>query len=124
MLQRKENVIMNKAEAFSFRIVKMYRFLAERKRETVISRQVLRSGTSIGANIVESRNAQSAADFVSKLSIALKEADETFYWLKVLFQGDYITEVQFESMKKDNEELIKLLVAIIKKMKEKASHSK
>ena len=115
---------MNKAEAFSFRIVKMYRFLAERKRETVISRQVLRSGTSIGANIVESRNAQSAADFVSKLSIALKEADETFYWLKVLFQGDYITEVQFESMKKDNEELIKLLVAIIKKMKEKASHSK
>jgi len=117
MLQRKENIISNKTEAFSSRIIKLYRFLQDTKQERILSKQILRSGTSIGANVAESRNAQSKADFISKMSIALKEADETFFWLKSLLSGDYITEKQFQSMKNDNEEIIRILVKIIKTSK-------
>ena len=85
----------------------------------MFSKQILRSGTSIGANVVESRNAQSGRDFVSKLSIALKEADETAYWLKKLLAGNYITTTQYKSMSNDNEEIIKILTKIIKTMKQK-----
>ena len=119
MLPRKENVIQEKADAYSDRIVRLYQYLTTTKHENVFSKQILRSGTSIAANVVESRNAQSGRDFVSKLSIALKEADETAYWLKKLLAGNYITTTQYESMSNDNEEIIRILTKIIKTMKQK-----
>lgn len=91
------------------------------KHEQTISRQILRSGTSIGANTAESRNAQSRADFVNKFNIALKEADETAFWLKTLYGGNYITERQLQSMLADNTEIIRILVKIIKTSKERMS---
>ena len=119
MLPRKENVIQEKADAYSDRIVRLYQYLTTTKHENVFSKQILRSGTSIAANVVESRNAQSGRDFVSKLSIALKEADETAYWLKKLLAGNYITTTQYKSMSNDNEEIIRILTKIIKTMKQK-----
>lgn len=119
MLQRKDNIILTKTDEFSDRIVRLHRYLQTTKGEFVFSKQILRSGTSIGANVVESRNAQSGADFVSKLSIALKEADETEFWLKKLLTGQFITERQYDSMFNDNEEIIKILTKIIKTMKQK-----
>jgi four helix bundle protein len=83
-----------------------------------LSRQALRSGTSVGANIRESRNAQSDLDFISKMSIALKEADETAYWLELLYESEFITQVQFDSLYKDIDELIAMLTVIIKTKKE------
>ena len=118
-MPQKENIIKTKTEAYSTRIIKLYQYLQEKKHELVISKQILRSGTSIGANTAESRNAQSTPDFIHKLSIALKEADETSYWLKSLYGGEYLTRKQFDSMFDDNEEIIKLLTSIIKTMKEK-----
>lgn len=118
MLQRKENIILTKTEAFSARIVNMYRYLVEVKHEHIIANQILRSGTSIGANTAESRNAQSKIDFIHKLSIALKEADETEYWLKMLNSGHYITDRQLQSMMNDNEEIIRILTKIIKHQKQ------
>ena len=119
MLQRKDNIILTKTDEFSDRIVRLHRYLQTTKGEFVFSKQILRSGTSIGANVAESRNAQSGADFVSKLSIALKEADETEFWLKKLLTGHFITERQYDSMFNDNEEIIKILTKIIKTMKQK-----
>lgn len=121
MLQRKESVLRNKSEAFAGRVVMLYQYLTKSKHEDVISKQILRSGTSIGANIAESQNAQSTADFINKLSIALKEANETEYWLKTLIKGNYIDEKGYNSMSKDNEELVKMLVRSIKTMKDKLS---
>ena len=121
MLQRKESVLRNKSEAFAGRVVMLYQYLTKSKHEDVISKQILRSGTSIGANIAESQNAQSTADFINKLSIALKEANETEYWLKTLNNGNYIDEKGYNSMSKDNEELVKMLVRSIKTMKDKLS---
>jgi len=116
-MPRKKVVIEEKSDAFTDRIVKMYKYLIENNIEKIMAQQVYRSGTSIGANIAESQNAQSDPDFISKLSIALKEADETLYWLKKLYAGDYLTERQFLSMQADNEEIIKLLTSIIKTKK-------
>ena len=117
MLPQKENIVMEKADAFGNRIIKMYQFLTDVKHEYIFSKQIVRCGTSIGANVSESRNAQGAKDFVNKLNIALKEADETEYWLKKLLQGDYITQRQYNSMYADNEEIVKILTKIIKTMK-------
>ena len=117
VLQRKENVIVKKTDAFSDRIVKMSLFIKRNRDEDVMTKQILRSGTSIGANVAESINAQSPADFVSKLNIALKEADETYYWLKKLYTAEFITTKEFESMEKDNIEISKLLTSIIKTKK-------
>ena len=117
MMKRQESIIKEKSEAFSKRIVRLYKYLTQQKGETIISKQIYRSGTSIGANIAESRFAQSPADFISKLSIALKEANETEYWLKNLFYGDNITERQYTSMFNDVEEIIKILVKSIKTLK-------
>ncbi len=119
MLERKESVLMKKSENFAVRIIRMYKYLRDVKQESILSKQILRSGTSIGANIAESRRAQSELDFVSKLNIALKEAEETGFWLKSLYDGEYINEMGFDSMNKDNEELIKMLVKSIKTMKAK-----
>ena len=122
MLERKENIILTKTDAYSDRIIKLYDYLTNMKHETVMSKQILRSGTSIGANTAESRNAQGAKDFITKLSIALKEADETEYWLKKLCTGNYITDVQYASMHQDNEEIVMILTKIIKTMKEKINY--
>ena len=110
---------MKKSEMFAVRIIRMYKYLKDVKHENILSKQILRSDTGIGANIAESRRAQSELDFISKLHIALKEAEETDFWLKSLYQGEYISEQGFESMTQDNEELIRILVKSIKTMKAK-----
>lgn len=113
---QQNNTIFLKSKSFALRIVKLYNFLKE-KGEYVLSKQVLRSGTAIGANVAESRYAQSRADFVSKLSISLKEAAETKYWLDILFESGYINKSAYDSICNDCEELIKLLTSIIKTTK-------
>ena len=95
----------------------MYQYLTSHRHENILSKQILRSGTSIGANVAESFNAQSDADFVNKMNIALKEADESLYWLKKLRAGNFITEKEFASMETDNTEIIKLLTSIVKTKK-------
>ena len=104
--------------AYAIRIVKLYKSLYEIKKETVLSKQLLRSGTSIGANTRESKNAQSRNDFLNKLNIALKEADETEYWLELLYKTEYLDEKEYKSIQKDTSEIIKILTSIIKKLKE------
>ena len=113
----KENIIKNKSYAFALRIVKMYKVLSGTQREFVLSKQVLRSGTAIGAQVSESENAQSKADFINKLNIALKEANETQYWLRLLFESEYLDEKFFHSMITDCNEFVALLVVIIKSSK-------
>ena len=112
------NAIQIKSRDFAIRIIGCYRFLTEQKGEYVISKQLLRCGTSIGANTRESKNAQSRMDFLNKLNIALKEADETEYWLDLLHATNYIDDKQYDSINSDCAELIKLLTSIIKKLKE------
>ena len=114
----RESIVGEKSLAFGKRIAKCYRYLKDKKKEEVMSKQLLRSGTSIGANIREGLYAQSRKDFLSKLNIALKEAGETDYWLDVIHSADYFTEDEFQSLKEDNDELLKLLTSIIKKTKE------
>ena len=113
-----ENILREKSFLFALRIVKLSQFLTQDKKEFVLSKQVLRSGTAIGALVSESEYAQSRADFINKLSIALKEANETRYWLKLLCQSKYITEVMYKSLKPENDELIKLLTSSIKTAKQ------
>ena len=112
------NVLADKTVAFAIRIINCYKYLVDNKQEYVMSKQLLRSGTSIGANIAESKNAQSKADYVSKLSIALKEADETEYWLVLLFKSGTISEDEYNSYITDLKVIIGTLVNIIKKIKE------
>ena len=110
----KEVIIANKSFAFSVRIVNMYNYLVRVKREYHMSKQIQRSGTSIGANVAEAQRAQSTADFVAKYKIALKEANETQYWLRLLRDTQYITEREFDSMHCDLLEILKILTAICK----------
>ena len=116
-----DNLILDKSKAFAIRIINLYKHLNEEKRENILSKQLLRSGTSIGANCREAARGQSKADFVAKMNIALKEADETAYWLELLYATDFVTQVQFQSIYNDAEELIKLLVSIIKTAKQNNS---
>ena len=113
----KENTIRDKSFAFALRVVKLAKFLESKKKEFVLSKQVLRSGTAIGALVREAEHAESKADFIHKMSIALKEANETSYWLELLHQGEYIDKESFESIRFDSEEIIKLLVTIVKTSK-------
>lgn len=113
----KRNVVLEKSKMFSIRIVKLYQYLTK-KNEFVMSKQILRCGTSIGANITEGNYAQSHADFISKMNIALKEAAETEYWLELLRDTEFITEQQFKSIHTDCSELIKLLIVIIRNAKQ------
>ncbi len=119
----KDNVVKDKSFEFSVRIVNLYRYLTAEKQEYVMSKQVFRSGTSIGANICEAVQGISTADFVAKLSISLKEASETDYWLRLLHRTGYIEDEQFDSIIKDCQELIKLLIVIIKKTKENINNT-
>ena len=113
MLKRENNILLTKVDAYSNRIIRLYKYLKDVEKEFILSKQLLRSGTSIGANIAESQSAQSSADFIHKLEIALKEAKETHYWLEKLLVGEYINEVGYKSMRNDNVEIIKLLTSII-----------
>jgi four helix bundle protein len=116
---RRQNVLKEKSYAFALRIVKLSRFLAADQKEFVLSRQVLRSGTSIGANIEEAFQGQSSSDFIHKLSIANKEAFETNYWLRLLRDSSMLTKVQADSLLSECEELQKMLTAAIKTSKAK-----
>ena len=113
----KENAVLEKSFAFAVRIVNLYKYLTEQKKEYVLAKQLLRCGTSIGANATEAQRAQSKPDFISKMSIALKEAYETEYWLRLLNATDFVSNDAYKSMHEDNEELISLLIAICKTAK-------
>ena len=115
---KNNNVLVDKSFQFAIRTVKLYKYLCEDKKEFILSKQLLRAGTSIGANINESQDAQSKNDFVSKLSISLKEGRESKYWLELLKETDYLTNKEAERILNDLEEVIKLLVSIIKTTKE------
>lgn len=112
-----DNVIENKSFQFAIRIVRLYKFLCKEKKEYILSKQLLRAGTSIGANVTESQQAQSKPDFVSKISVALKEASETKYWIKLLGATEYLSENQTKSILDDCVEIEKILVTILKSAK-------
>ena len=113
MLKRENNILLTKVDAYSNRIIRLYKYLKDVEKEFILSKQLLRSGTSIGANIAESQSAQSSADFIHKLEVALKEAKESHYWLEKLLVGEYINDIGYQSMSNDNIEIIKLLTSII-----------
>ena len=114
----KENVLIDKSIAFASRIIKLHQYLIKTKRETIISKQIVRSGTSIGANINEANYGQSKADFISKMHIALKETAETEYWLKLLAMSEHITEDMGKSLLNDCLEIKRMLIASINTAKE------
>ena len=118
IFMEKKNIIKDKSFAFAIEIVELYKVLVERK-EFVLSKQMLRSGTSIGANIREAEHAQSKADFIHKLSISLKEANETEYWLDLLFETKYLSETEFQNIKNKIVEILKILTSIINTSKNK-----
>ena len=119
----RQSIVGEKSVAFAKRVAKYYRYLLDKKKETVASYQFYKSGTSIGANVREGLFAQSRKDFISKMNIALKEAGETDYWLEVLYPADYLTEMEYKSLKNDNDELIKMLSSIVKTTKENTPKS-
>ena len=114
MMTRKDNSIAEKSMVFAVRVVGLYRYLNEKKRECVMSKQVLRSGTSIGANVREANSAQSKADFIAKMSIALKECDETGYWLELLSRTGFLSREEYISVESDCRELFAMITAILK----------
>lgn len=116
---KEQNIIVDKTKAFALRIIKLYQYLVNEKNEFVLSKQVLKSGTSIGANVKEAIRGQSKADFYSKMSIALKECSETEYWLELLYESNYIGQNSFRSIYNDCKEIIKILMAITKTQKSK-----
>lgn len=111
---RNDNVIVDKSKAFALRIIRLYKFLIDKHKLFPIAEQVLKSGTSIGANVKEAVRAQSKPDFYSKMNIALKECSETEYWLELLHESGYISDDQFLSIYNDSKEIIKILMAITK----------
>lgn len=113
------NPVVEKSKQFAIRVIRLWQYLKTEKKEFVLSKQVLRSGTSIGANVREGTQAASTADFINKLSIALKESVETEYWLELLVETELITVEQFRSIYSDNQELTRLLTAILNTTKRK-----
>lgn len=109
-----ENIIVNKSKSFALRIIKLYQYLLDRKIDYALLSQLVKSGTSIGANVKEAIRGQSKADFYSKMNIALKEASEAEYWLELLHESNYITDKEFNSIYSDCKELIKILMSITK----------
>ena len=110
-----ESIIEKKSFLFAVRIAKLYKLLTRQRNEFVMSKQLLRAGTSIGANVAEGEKGQTKADFNAKMNVALKEANETHYWLKLLHASDYLTDREFASLEKDTKELLSILVAICRK---------
>lgn len=119
MKKSEDNLILVRSKAFALRIIRLYKYLCEEKKEFVLSKQVLRSGTSIGANAKEASMAQSKKDFEAKLSIALKESGETEYWLELLHESGFIEDASFESIYADNKELIRIVTSILKSSRSK-----
>ncbi|MDH6341789.1 four helix bundle protein [Parabacteroides sp. PFB2-12] len=124
MKNMKENVVREKSFAFALRIVKLFKYLTEEKKEYILSKQLIRSGTAIGALQSESENAESEADFIHKLAIAQKECNETLYWLKLLYYSDYLDETAFQSIYYDAEELKRIITAIVRTTKERGKKGK
>jgi four helix bundle protein len=118
-----DNVVVEKTYAFAIRIVKCYKYIITEQKEFVLSKQVLKSGTSIGANVEEAVGGQSEKDFISKMNIAYKEARETHYWLRLLRDTEFLDKKISESLLEDNEEILKLIGSIIKTMKSKIPNS-
>ena len=114
MKTTEEDLIASKSKAFAIRSINLYKYLTESKKEFVMSKQLLRSGTSIGANVKEAIRGQSKADFGAKMNIALKEASESEYWIELLYETDFINAIESESMLADCRELLKLLTSIVK----------
>lgn len=112
-----ENIIVDKSKAFALRIINLYKHLTANYHIFALANQVLKSGTSIGANVKEAIRAQSKPDFYSKMNIALKEASETEYWLELLYESEFITDSQFNSIYADCKELLKILTSITKTQK-------
>ena len=117
MSSQKPNVVREKSFAFALRIIKVAQFLQDEKREFVLSKQILRSGTAIGALIREAEHAQSRPDFINKMNIALKEANETDYWIELLYQAELITKTSYDELQPACKELVRLLAAIVKTTK-------
>ncbi|MDX8573562.1 four helix bundle protein [Elizabethkingia sp. HX QKY] len=117
MVMKEDNIVKQKSFDFAVRIIKLYQYLSSDKKEFILSKQILRSGTSVGAMIRESEHAQSKSDFIHKLSIAQKEINETIYWLELFQATDYLSVQEFESINEDAVEIIKLITSIIKTTK-------
>ncbi|AQW92305.1 four helix bundle protein [Elizabethkingia anophelis] len=117
MLMKEDNIIKQKSFDFAVRVIKLYQYLSNDKKEFILSKQILRSRTSVGAMIRESEHAQSKSDFIHKLSIAQKEINETIYWLELFQATDYLSAQEFESINEDAVEIIKLITSIIKTTK-------
>ena len=115
--EMKENIIKDKSFAFAVRIVRLYKHLKDDKKEFVLSKQILKSGTSIGAMVREAEHAETKADFIHKMAIAQKEANETIYWLELLTETEYLSDVEFKSIIDDASEIIRLITTIIKTTK-------
>lgn len=113
----KDSIVFGKSKKFAIQIVNLYKTLCDEKHEYVLSKQVLKSGTSIGANISEAQCAQSKADFYAKMYIAYKESSETKYWLELLHETNYISQEQFEELNSDNQEILRILAKITKNQK-------
>ena len=116
---QENNILYDKSYAFSIRIVKLAQYLSKEKKEYILNKQIIRSGTAICALVSEAKFAQSRADFLNKLMIALKEANETQYWINLLYDTDYLSKQMYESLLHDNKELVSLLVSITKTLKNK-----
>lgn len=114
-----KSLTRDKARYFAIRIIKLYKYLSDDKKEFVMAKQLLRSGTSIGANLAESEYAVSDADYLNKMGIALKEASESAYWLDLLFKTNYLTEKEFNDINNDCTELLKMLTTSVKSVKQK-----
>ena len=114
---KNDNVIVEKSLNFAVRIVNLYKYLCSEKQEFVMSKQLLRSGTSVGANVHEGIEGQSKADFVAKMSIALKEISETGYWIEILHRTEYLSDEQYQSINSDCKEIAKILTSIVKNSK-------
>ena len=112
-----DNDVYEVTQAFALRVVNMYKYLQDTQKEYIISKQIFRSGTNIGANVREARNAQSRADFSNKMNIALKEADETAYWLELLHKAEFIDDEMFCSIYDDCDKIIGILTKIVKSTK-------
>ena len=121
MREERVGALQRKSFALAIRVVKLYQYLIEQKREFVMSKQMLRSGTSVGANVREAQNAESKADFIHKYGIAQKEADETIYWLELLHATEYLSEKELDSIKNDAEEVLKMIRSAILTTKQNKS---
>ncbi len=122
IMSEKKSIIKDNSFAFAIRVINLYKHLAEAKKEFVLSKQLLRSGTSIGALVREAQNAESSKDFVHKLGIAQKECDETVYWLELLKDTDYITHTEFQSIHHDATELLRMIKSAIITTKNKTQN--